>query len=163
MLFAVAFAVAALIALLLQTTIFPSVPGLPIVPDLVVVLATYLGLRRHGVGGVAGTFFLGYALDTFSGTAVGLHAFSLVAVYLAVYVIARRLWVGNGLPLMIVVFFAACVRAAALVAGATLLEAPAHVWHHVVRYGVLEAGVAALVAPAVFAFVTWEEGLLEIV
>jgi len=163
MVFGAALAVAGLLALLLQTTVFPAVPGLPIVPDIVVVLVAYLGLRRHGVGGAAGAFLLGYSLDTFSGTAPGLHAFSLMVTYAAVYVIARRLWVASGLPLMVVVFFAACVRALAVVAAAALLEAPAPVWHHVVRYGVLEAGVAALMAPAVFAFVAWEEGLLEIV
>ena len=65
---AAALVVAAVAAMLLQTTIFPSLPGLPVVPDLILVLAVYLGVAHQTIGGAAGAFLLGYFLDTFSGT-----------------------------------------------------------------------------------------------
>src|SRR5437879_6026265 len=50
---AAALVVAAVAAMLLQTTIFPSLPGLPVVPDLILVLAVYLGVAHQTIGGAA--------------------------------------------------------------------------------------------------------------
>jgi rod shape-determining protein MreD len=156
----VAVAVAAVVAVLLQTAVFAAFPRLPVVPDFVLVLAVYLGVRHHGVGGAVGAFLLGYLLDTFSGTVLGMHAFALTAVYAAAYLIARHLWMEGGLPVMAVVFVGACVGELAMLGVAVLVAARAPLWQHVVRYGLLEAGVAALIAPAVFAFVGREKQLL---
>ncbi|MFN8543815.1 MAG: rod shape-determining protein MreD [Candidatus Binatia bacterium] len=156
----VALLVAALLGLLLQTTILPSAPGLPLVPDLALVLAVYLAMFHQGIRGVVGAFLLGYALDTFSGTVLGVNAFALTLVYLAVYMVARTLWTEGGVPAMMVVFLAALLRGVATVAAAALVESPGPVWDQLTRHGVLDAFAAALVAPAVFAFVTWERRLL---
>ena len=156
----VALAAAAMVAVLLQTAVFAAFPRLPVVPDLVLVLAVYLGVRHHGVGGALGAFLLGYFLDTFSGTVLGLHAFVLSAVYAAAYLIARHLWMEGGLPVMGVVFVGACVGELAMLGVAALVAARAPLWQHVIRYGLLQAGVAALVAPAVFGFVGREKQLL---
>ena len=156
----VALGAAAMVAMLLQIVVFPSFPHLPIVPDLILVLAAYLGVRHHGVGGACGAFLLGYFLDTFSGTVLGLHAFALTAAYVAVYLIARHLWMQGGLPVMAVVFIGGCVRELATLALGGLVAAGPLVWHHVLRYGVFEAAAAALLAPAVFACVSRERRLL---
>lgn len=154
-----ALAVAAIGAMLLQTTVFAPLPWLPVVPDLVLVLAVYLGVRHPGAGGACGAFLLGYFLDSFSGTVLGVNAFALTATYLATHLIARRLWVEGGLPLMAIVFVAALVRGLAA-AGATLMAGPGVVWHHVVESALAGAVVAALAAPAVFACVAWEKRLI---
>jgi rod shape-determining protein MreD len=155
-----ALAAAAVVAMLVQTAVLARLTWLPVVPDLLLVLAVYLGIRHPSVGGAAGAFLLGYFLDTFSGTVVGLHAFGLTAVYACTHVIARRVWVRHGLPIMAMVFVGGCVAQLAGVAVAALMAARAPLWQHVLRYGFLEAGVAALVAPAVFTAVTWEKRLL---
>ena len=156
----VALAPAAMVAMLLQTTVFPVVPWLPVMPDLMLVLAVYLGIRHHSVGGAAGAFLLGYFLDTFAGTLLGLQAFALTAAYMAVYLIARHLWMDSGLPVIAVAFVASCVRALALLTVGMLVAAPAPLWQHVVRFGLLEAGAAAVVTPAVFACLKRERELL---
>lgn len=158
---AAAVAAAGVLAMLLQTAIFPVFPRLPVVPDLILVLVVYLGLRYQTVGGATGAFLLGYFLDTFSGTVLGMNAFAMTAAYVAVYLVGRRLWTDGGLPVMGLVFFAACVRELAMVFAGMLAETPGPVWEHVVRYGLLEAVVAALVAPLVFGFVAWQERLWE--
>ncbi len=157
---AVAIGLAAVVAVLLQTAVFAAFPQLPVVPDLVLALAVYLGVRHHGVGGVVGAFLLGYLLDTFSGTVLGMHAFALTAAYAAAYLIARHLWMEGGLPVIAVAFVGACVGELAMVGVAALVAARSPLWHHVIRYGLLEAGVVALLAPAVFAFVGREKQLL---
>lgn len=156
----VALAVAAAAAMLLQTTVFPTVPGLPIVPDVVLVLAVYVAVRRQSTAGVAAAFLLGYFLDTFSGTLLGLNAFSLTATYLAVQWLARHLWVQRGLPVVGVVLFGGVVREIAAVAVAALVAARAPVWQHILGYGLSGVLLSALVAPAVFSAVAWEERLL---
>ena len=154
-----ALALAGVLAIVLQTTIFPAIPWLPVTPDLLLVLTVYLALRHQSVGGVAGAFTLGYFLDTFSGTLLGVHAFALTAAYAAVYLVARRVWTESALPIMAVVFFGSCVRALAMAVVTTLVETAGPVWQHILTYGLLEAAAAALVAPVVFAFVAWEKRL----
>jgi rod shape-determining protein MreD len=157
----VVLAVSAIVAMLVQTTIFPFVLSrLPIVPDLILVLAVYLGIRHRGVGGAMGAFLLGYFLDTFSGTLTGMNAFALTAVYAAATLIARHLWMEGGFPVVAVVFVGGCVRSLATVALSALVAARTPVWHHVLRYGFLEAAAAALIAPLVFASLRWEKRLL---
>jgi rod shape-determining protein MreD len=148
-----ALAVAAAVAMLLQTTVIPSVPWLPVLPDLILVLAVHVAIRHPGAGGVLGAFLLGAFLDAFAGTVAGVNAFAMTAVYLAARLVSRRLWTESGVPLMAVVFFAACVRAVAGAAVQALVAAQAPLWQHVVRFGFLEAGAAAVVAPPVFVVV----------
>ena len=155
-----ALAAAAVAAMLLQTGVFPALPYLPVRPDLILVLAGYLGVRHHNAGGALGAFTLGYFLDTFSGTILGMQAFAISAAYVAMTIMARHLWMERGLPLMATVFVGGCVQGLAAVAVAALVATRAPVWQHVVRYGFLEAAAAALVAPAVFRCVTWEKRLL---
>jgi len=155
-----ALAAAGVVAMLLQTGVFPALPYLPVRPDLILVLAGYLGVRHHNAGGALGAFTLGYFLDTFSGTILGMQAFAISAAYVAMTIMARHLWMERGLPLMATVFVGGCVQGLAAVAVAALVATRAPVWQHVVRYGFLEAAAAALVAPAVFRCVTWEKRLL---
>src|SRR5216117_1616107 len=125
--------------MLIQTTIFPSLPGLPVVPDLILVLAVYLGAAHHTVGGAAGAFLLGYFLDTFSGTLLGQNAFALSAVYLSVRFFARHLWFERGLPVMALAFYGSLVRGVAVAAAAALAAGPGPNWPHAMRAGLFAA------------------------
>jgi len=151
---------AGLVAMVIQTTVFPSLPHLPVMPDLILVLTVYVGLRHHGIGGAMGAFLLGYFLDTFSGTVLGANAFALTAVYAGVALVARNLWIEGGLPAMAMVFLGALARQVAATAVTMAVAAPAPIWQHVLRHGLLDAAAAALVTPPVFGFVTWEKKLL---
>ena len=153
-----ALALAAVVAMLLQTTVFPSV--LPVVPDVILVLTVYLGIRHPGVGGACGAFFLGYFLDTFSGTILGVNAFALSAVYGAAHLVARHLWMESGLGVLAIVFVGGWVREVVEAAVVALVARRSPAWQHVLRYGLLEVGAAALLAPAVFAAVAWEKRLI---
>jgi rod shape-determining protein MreD len=154
----VALAAAAVAAMLCQTTVLPSLP-LPVMPDLVLVLAVYLGVRHPTIGGAFGAFLLGYFLDTFSGTVLGLNAFALTAAYAGVHLVARHLWIERGLPVVAIAFFGGFLRdVAALAVGLVAARAP--VWQHAVGWGLGGALAAAAVAPGVFAAVAWEKRLL---
>jgi len=152
---------AGIVAMLFQTTVFPALP-LPVVPDLILVLTVYLAVRHQGLAGAAGAFCLGYFLDAFSGVVLGVHAFAMTAVYAAVYLVARHLWTEGGFPIMAMAFVGGWVGVVARAVASSLVETPAGVWQHVLGYGVWEALAAAVVAPAVFAFVGWERRLFGV-
>jgi len=158
---AFAIAVAAVLAMLLQTTVFPVLVPAGLAPNLLLVLVVYLGVRRFGAWGACGAFLLGYFLDTFSGTLLGLHAFAFTTIYLGVHHVARFLWTEGGLPAVLIVFAAACAHALLALAVMSLgASGGAAMWTHALRYGLVEAAVAAAVTPGVFAFVSWEQRLL---
>src|SRR2546427_11421072 len=110
--------------MVVQTTVFPSVPRLPVVPDLILVLTVYLGLRHHGFGGALGAFLFGYFVDTFSGTVLGAHAFALTAVYAGVALVAPDLWVEGGVPATAMVFLRALGRELVAAGGGTGVGPP---------------------------------------
>jgi rod shape-determining protein MreD len=158
-----AIVVAALFAMLFQTTLGALVvPLTDVVPNLVLVLAVFVGLRHHAVAGVAGAFALGYFLDTFSGTLLGVNAAACTTAYVIAYLISRTLWTEDGLPAMIVVFLAAA--ASALVAhGIVLIVDRAWPgWAVVVRHGLVQALLASAFTPWLFGFVHWERRLLRL-
>jgi rod shape-determining protein MreD len=156
-------AAASVLAMVLQTTLLAMlVPVTGVVPNVVLVLAVYLGLRHHGVPGVVGAFLLGYLLDTFSGTVLGVNAFGCTAAYVIAYLIARTLWTEDGLPAMLVVFLAAGVHAIAAQLVVVLIDAAWPGWATVLRRGLVEAGLAALVTPWVLGFLAWERRWLRI-
>jgi rod shape-determining protein MreD len=86
---------AAAIAVTVQTTLAHRIPFLPGGPDLILVLAVYLGLHFHSAGGALGAFLLGYLLDTASGVAPGLFCLTMTLVFGVVYLLSQRLWMEN--------------------------------------------------------------------
>jgi rod shape-determining protein MreD len=159
----VAIAIAGIVSMLLQTVVFPVLLPASLAPNLLLVLVVYLGVQQLGAPGALGAFVLGYFLDTFSGTLLGLHAFAFTTVYLGVHHVARMLWTEGGLPVVLIVFGSACAYAF-LVLVITSLAATAGrlVWAHGLRHAALEAVVAAAVTPVVFAFLSWEQRLLRV-
>jgi rod shape-determining protein MreD len=156
-------AVAAVVSMLLQTTVGATVaPFTEMVPNLVLVLAVYLGLRHHGVGGVVGAFMLGYFLDTFSGTLLGVHAAACTAAYVVAYLIARTLWTEDGLPAMMVVFLAALVQTVVAHGVVVLVDRAWPGWTVVVRHGLVQATLATLLTPWTFRFLAWERRVMRL-
>jgi rod shape-determining protein MreD len=158
---AIAIAVAGVAAMVLQTTVFPVLMPAGLAPNLLLVLVVYLGVHQFGAWGVLGAFVLGYFLDTFSGTVLGVNAFAFTVVYLGVHHVARVLWSEGGLPAVLIAFGAACVHALLVLTIVSLAASGDGAWRHALRYALLEATVAAAVTPAVFGLVAWEQRLLR--
>ena len=79
------FAVLTLIALAIQTTASRWLPLSALVPDLVLVLAVDLGLRHRRALAPIIAFAMGYAMDAFSGSQIGVNAFAVTLIYLIAY------------------------------------------------------------------------------
>jgi rod shape-determining protein MreD len=142
--------VAAIVGLLLQTTLFHLIPFVHVIPDLILILCVYLGLHQHSFAGSTAAFLLGYFTDSVSGSAVGLHAFAMSLVFVLVYLVSRRLWMDNVVANVAMVFVAALLKTLT-VAGLLDFVLFAEVsWGAFLSNMWLEALVAALFTPVIF-------------
>jgi len=140
-----------MIALLLQTTVLPLAAVGRATPDLLLIICVYLGLHQHSVAGALGAFVLGYLQDTFSGSTIGLNAFGMCLVFTVVYLTSRRLWVDNAISKIVVVFMASVLKTMAILALVAVFMSVDGLWQTILGYLVIEALLAAVLSPAVFA------------
>jgi rod shape-determining protein MreD len=148
------YVVAGALALLLQTTLLHGLSGGRIIPDLVLILCVYLGLYEHNIGGATGAFLLGYLLDSFSGSLVGLHAFAMTTVYLVVYLVSRRLWMDNTLSGVAMVFLGSLLKGVAIVVALAAYLSIDRMTFGVAQTLFAEALLAAALTPIVFGALT---------
>ncbi|MBI2360586.1 MAG: rod shape-determining protein MreD [Deltaproteobacteria bacterium] len=137
---------------LFQTTVFHLLPLGPIVPDLTLILCVYWGLNYPTVGAALGAFLLGYSVDVFSSPLLGLNAFAMSLVFLAVYLSSRCIWIHDSVLSAVVVFAAACVKALALLMASSLFLSSDGLWRGLLQYILLDALAATVLAPILFFF-----------
>ncbi len=155
------FFLAGIFLVVLQTTLFHLLPIGPVVPDLILVLCVYLGLYHPSVGGVLGSFFLGYSIDIVSSPILGFNAFAMSLVYLAVYLCARSIWLHHPMVSSVVVMLAALVKGAAMVVIWAIFLSVDGFWSGAARYVLWEATLAALLAPVLFALLRRGQKIIE--
>jgi len=143
---------------LLQTTILRL---FPLVPDLVLIVCVYWGLHHPTAGAVLGSFALGYSLDIVASPILGLNAFAMSVVVLAVYLSSRSIWLHGTMASTFVVLLAALVKGAALVVAWAVFLSTERFWAGALRYIITEALLAAVIAPLVFALLWRGQKYLE--
>ena len=150
-----------LILVLLQTTLLHLLPLGSFVPDLALVLCVYLGLNHPTVGAVLGSFVLGYSVDVFSSPILGINAFAMSLVFLAVYLSSSFIWIHNPLLSVPVVFLASWLKGAALMLVWTLFLTMDGLGIGGLRYLFFDAILAAILAPGIFALLKRGHSYLE--
>jgi rod shape-determining protein MreD len=150
----------AVVAMVLQSTIFARLlPFTGVIPNLMLVLVVVLAMRHQSVRGVTAAFALGYVLDTFVGTTLGLYAFAFTVVYAVIVVVAQIVRIERGLALVLAVVLAGCIQAV-VASGISLLAHGGPPFGEAVGHGVVEALITGVLSPAVLAFVDWQERML---
>ena len=147
--------------ILLQSTFLHLLPFGPVVPDLVLVLCVYLGLHHPTVGAAVGSFVLGYSIDVVSSRLLGLNAFAMTLVFLAVYFSSRSIWLHHPVVSSLIVLFAALVKGVALVLLWVVFLNTEGFWSGAVRYIIIEALLAAALAPLLFSLLRRSESYLK--
>ena len=150
--------VVGLLMVLLQSTFLHF---FPFVPDLILVLCVYWGLHHPTVGAVLASFMLGYSVDVVSSPVLGINAFAMSLVFLAVYLSSRSIWLHNHLVSAIVVLLASLVKGAALVLVSVIFLSTEGFWIGAIKYIMVEALIAALLAPVVFSLLKRGQTHLE--
>jgi rod shape-determining protein MreD len=149
-----------IILVVLQTTLQRLLPIGPVVPDLILVLCVYWGLYHPTAGAALGAFMLGYSVDIISSRLLGVNAFAMSLVFLAVYLGSRSIWLHHPIVSSIVVLFAALIKGAGLVLVWIIFLSTEGFWQGAVRYIVSEALIAAVLAPFMFALLQHGENLV---
>ena len=155
------FLAAGFVLVLLQTTLLHLLHLGPFVPDLALVLCVYLGLNHPTVGAVVGAFMLGYSVDVFSSPILGLNCLAMSLVFLTAYLSSRCIWIHNPLLSVPVVFLASWVKGAALMTVWTLFLAMDGLGIGGLKYALLDALLAAVLAPAIFALLRRGQSYIE--
>ena len=150
-----------ILLLLLQMSFLHLLPLGPIVPDLILVLCVYWGLHHPSVGAVLGSFMLGYSVDVVSSKILGINAFAMSLVFLIVYLSSRSIWLHHPVVSSVVVLLASLVKGLALVLISAIFLNVDGLWLSAVRYILLEALVAAVLAPFVFNLLRRGQRLVE--
>lgn len=148
-------------AIILQTTLLHLAPLGSAIPDLILVICVYLGLHHQSVAGALGAFFLGYMVDTFSGTDVGLNAFAMTFVFLTVYLLSRRLWIEGSISNAVVVLAAAVLKTATIASIVTMSSGALTAAS--LRDDILGGVLAAVVAPFIFGALARAKGWIGVV
>src|SRR4030067_519413 len=81
-----------------------SLPALPVTPNLVLIIVTYVGQFYSPIAGLVISFILGYFLDLASGSLLGLNSFSMVSLCYLSYLLGNRIVIQNRLSQSLVVF-----------------------------------------------------------
>ena len=146
------------ILVLLQTTLLHLGP---FVPDLTLVLCVYLGLNHPTVGAVVGIFLLGYSVDVFSSRILGVNAFAMSLVFIAVHLSSRFVWVQNPLLSAPLVFLASWIKLASLMIVWTFFLTLDGFGVGVLKYALFDALLAAVLAPVMFALLRRGQSYIE--
>jgi rod shape-determining protein MreD len=139
-----------ILLVVLQTTLQRVLPLGPVVPDLILVLCVYWGLHHPTAGAALGSFLLGYSVDIISSRLLGVNAFAMSLVFLAVYLGSRSIWLHHPIVSSIIVLFAALVKGAGLVLVWVIFLSTEGFWQGAAQYIVTEALIAAVLAPFMF-------------
>jgi rod shape-determining protein MreD len=144
------FAVLTLIALAIQTTASRWLPLSALVPDLVLVLAVDLGLRHRRALAPIIAFAMGYAMDSFSGSQVGVNTFVVTLTYLLAYEVATHTSATGTESGAVLAFIAVLMQSLGGFLISTQFRAPGQLWG-LVPAALLQATVTAVIAAPVFA------------
>jgi rod shape-determining protein MreD len=158
---ALMFTAVGLVLIVLQMSILHLLPLGPLVPDLILVLCVYLGVYHPSVGAALGAFALGYSLDVVSSPLLGINAFAMSLVFLAVYLGARTIWLHNVVVSAFLVLAASLVKSAALLLVWAVFLSVDGSWTAAVHYILLEALLAAALAPVFFMLLQRGQHLIE--
>ncbi len=145
------FAILTLIALAIQTTASRWLPLTALVPDLVLVLAVDLGLRHRRALAPIIAFAMGYAMDAFSGSQLGVNTFAVTLTYLVAYEVGVHISVGGAEAGAVLVFIAVLIQSLGGFLISTQFRAPDQLGA-LLPAALLQATVTAVIAPPIFRF-----------
>lgn len=143
------FAVLTLIALAIQTTASRWLPLSALVPDVVLVLAVDLGLRHRRALAPIMAFAMGYAMDSFSGSQLGVNTFAVTLTYLVAYEVGVRSSASGAEAGAVLAFVAVLIQSLGGFLLSTQFRAPGQLGA-LLPAALLQATVTAVIAPPVF-------------
>ncbi len=146
------FAALTFIALAIQTTAARWLPLSTLVPDFVLILAVDLGLRHRRALALLLAFAMGYAMDAFSGSQIGVNTFVVTLVFLIAYEVGTHTTATGTQAGALLVFVAVLIQNLGGYLISTQFRAPNQLGV-LLPGALLQGALTALLAPPVFALV----------
>lgn len=143
------FAALTLIALAIQTTASRWLPLSALMPDLVLVLAVDLGLRHRRALAPIMAFAMGYAMDSFSGSQLGVNTFAVTLTYMVAYEVGVHTSATGPEAGAVLAFIAVLIQSLGGFLISTQFRAPDQIGA-LLPAALLQATVTAVIAPLVF-------------
>lgn len=142
------FTILTLIALAIQTTATRWLPLSALMPDLVLVLAVDLGLRHRRALAPIMAFAMGYAMDSFSGSQLGVNTFAVTLTYLVAYEVGVHTSATGPEAGAVLAFIAVLIQSLGGFLLSTQFRAPDQL-ATLLPAALLQATVTAVIAPTV--------------
>ena len=144
--------------LVLQSTFAHLVPFDLFLPNPALAIVLYMGLHDYNASkGALLSFAIGYLLDTFAGSPMGLYTFVAVASFLISRVAALRLFLQGWIFEIILTFFLTLIGSALVLGLRALFDEDFGSLLTHLKIVVSRAAATALVAPLVFRAMKWIE------
>ena len=153
------------VLLAVQSALATMIPIHTFAPNLMLPITIILGVSHEVpiVRGALIAFILGYLLDAFCGSPMGLHTFVLVAIFMVSRGAGLRLFLRGPLFQVILTFLMGLAAGGTIVALRAIFEKPAPFptedYQNTVMVIAKSAAVTALAAPLIFMAVRRIEGL----
>lgn len=152
----VAIIVMSFLLLVLQATFAQIVSLDMFIPSLSFPVVLYIALHNYNAGhGAVLAFIIGYMMDIFAGSPMGLHTFITVAVFLVSRVAALRLFFQGWFFEIILVFLLALMSSTMLLLIRALFDKEFGGLLIHFKTVVSRSGATALVAPLIFGITAW--------
>lgn len=142
-----------LIALAIQTTATRWLPLGALMPDLVLVLAVDLGLRHRRALAPIMAFAMGYAMDSVSGSQLGINTFAVTLTYLVAYEVGVHTSATGPEAGAVLAFIAVLIQSLGGFLLSTQFRAPDQL-ATLLPGALLQATVTAVIAPTVLRLTT---------
>jgi rod shape-determining protein MreD len=155
---ALIFFFAAIIGIVVQSTVvhssFPSVAA----PDVILILTVVLGMRYRSVAGLFSAFLLGILADFASGQYVGPNAAGNIVAFLAVGSIASRVYAERVLAVAMITFMCSILKSLVLIALLALYVKTDIIGVNLLNIVVLEALFSGVLSPLVMKLIGHSRG-----
>ena len=142
--------------LVLQSTLALLLPWDTLVPSLSLPIVLYMGLHGYNAGrGAILSFILGYLMDVFAGSPMGLHTLVTVAIFLISRVAALRLFLQGWIFEIILTFLLALASSLLILAVRALFDQDFGSLLIHLEIVSSRAVATAFAAPVIFRVIAW--------
>lgn len=138
-------------AVILQFTILPSYLEDPFKPNLMIILVSYLALRKnHPFAGGFFAYILGLVQGTFSGIHFGLAGITMLLIYILLRAVADQLYAESANLMILAVFAASLLDALVTLLLIALFSTGAGSYNSILANMIPQAVITAAAASLIF-------------
>jgi rod shape-determining protein MreD len=143
------------LSLVVQTTALSKIPHQLAKPDLLLILAVYLGLYSSPLAGAILAFLSGYMMDIFSGSIFGVQTFAKTAIFFLTILIKDRFYVESPLFQAGTIFSFSIIQGFIIISILWMVSPIENLLHPFLLFIIPQSLITGLVGPFFIALIRW--------